>query len=197
MKIRILISLKKGVLDTQGKAIESSLNKNLGFNQISQVRQGKVVELEIAENDPAKIKIFWESYGGTWKGLIDAVNNGIKAGQPGRPSKIVVSGIGAITLAAAAALVTPMLTSLAVVISAIKGTPQADKDALKNAGDAGKAAGQAAAASGTLPAGTTTGITLPASALPASALPTTSNLPLIIGGIAVLGLGAFFLMKKK
>ncbi len=56
MKIRILISLKKGVLDTQGKAIEGALNKNLGFPQISQVRQGKVVELEIAETDPAKIK---------------------------------------------------------------------------------------------------------------------------------------------
>ena len=56
MKIRILISLKKGVLDTQGKAIEGSLNKNLDFNQISQVRQGKVVELEIAETNPAKIK---------------------------------------------------------------------------------------------------------------------------------------------
>lgn len=56
MKIRILISLKKGVLDTQGKAIENSLVKNLGFPQISQVRQGKVVELEIAESDEAKIK---------------------------------------------------------------------------------------------------------------------------------------------
>lgn len=56
MKIRILISLKKGVLDTQGKAIETSLQKNLGFPQISQVRQGKVVELDIAETDPAKIK---------------------------------------------------------------------------------------------------------------------------------------------
>jgi len=56
MKIRILISLKKGVLDTQGKAIEGSLQKNLGFAQISQVRQGKVVELEIAETNPAKIK---------------------------------------------------------------------------------------------------------------------------------------------
>ncbi len=57
MKIRILISLKKGVLDTQGKAIEGSLQKNLGFSQISNVRQGKVVELEIAESAPEKIKL--------------------------------------------------------------------------------------------------------------------------------------------
>ena len=56
MKIRILISLKKGVLDTQGKAIEGALVKNLNFPQISQVRQGKVVELEIAETNPEKIK---------------------------------------------------------------------------------------------------------------------------------------------
>lgn len=56
MKIRIIITLKKGVLDTQGKAIEGSLIKNLGFNQISQVRQGKVVELEIAETSQDKIK---------------------------------------------------------------------------------------------------------------------------------------------
>jgi phosphoribosylformylglycinamidine synthase PurS subunit len=56
MKIRIIITLKKGVLDTQGKAIEASLQKNLGFPQISQVRQGKVVELDIAETDPAIIK---------------------------------------------------------------------------------------------------------------------------------------------
>ena len=57
MKIRIIITLKKGVLDTQGKAIENSLQKNLGFSQISQVRQGKVVELDIAETDLDKIKI--------------------------------------------------------------------------------------------------------------------------------------------
>jgi phosphoribosylformylglycinamidine synthase PurS subunit len=56
MKIRILITLKKAVLDTQGKAIEASLQKNLGFAQISQVRQGKVVELDIAETDSIKIK---------------------------------------------------------------------------------------------------------------------------------------------
>ncbi len=56
MKIRILITLKKGVLDTQGKAIENSLVKNLGFSQISQVRQGKLVEVDVEETDSAKIK---------------------------------------------------------------------------------------------------------------------------------------------
>ena len=56
MKIRIIITLKKGVLDTQGKAIEGSLVKNLGFSQISQVRQGKIVELEINETSSEKIR---------------------------------------------------------------------------------------------------------------------------------------------
>ena len=56
VKVRILISLKAAVLDTQGKTIEASLQKNLGFGQISQVRQGKVIEIEIAETDQVKIK---------------------------------------------------------------------------------------------------------------------------------------------
>ncbi len=47
MKIRVNISLKKAVLDTQGKAIESALVKNLGYSQIGNVRQGKFVDLEI------------------------------------------------------------------------------------------------------------------------------------------------------
>ncbi len=55
MRIRINISLKKGVLDTQGKAIENAVNKNLGFPQISGVRQGKQLEMEIAETDMNKV----------------------------------------------------------------------------------------------------------------------------------------------
>ena len=56
MQIRINIALKKAVLDTQGKAIEASLNKNLGYSQITNVRQGKFVDIEISENDQEKIK---------------------------------------------------------------------------------------------------------------------------------------------
>ena len=57
MQIRINIALKKAVLDTQGKAIEASLNKNLGYSQISNVRQGKFVVIEINETDQEKIQI--------------------------------------------------------------------------------------------------------------------------------------------
>ena len=56
MKVRIIIKLKQGILDIQGKSVESSITDNLGFNQISNVKQGKIIELEIAENNPEKIK---------------------------------------------------------------------------------------------------------------------------------------------
>ncbi len=53
MKARVHITLKNGVLDPQGKAIEKTLG-NLGFAGIGDVRQGKVIELNISETDPAK-----------------------------------------------------------------------------------------------------------------------------------------------
>lgn len=52
MKARIHITLKSGVLDPQGKAIEGAL-KGLGFAGASEVRQGKVIELHLAETDEA------------------------------------------------------------------------------------------------------------------------------------------------
>ncbi|MCC7259937.1 MAG: phosphoribosylformylglycinamidine synthase subunit PurS [Alphaproteobacteria bacterium] len=53
MKAKIHITLKKGVLDPQGKAIEHALG-NLGFNGVSGVRQGKFIELDVSEKDKAK-----------------------------------------------------------------------------------------------------------------------------------------------
>ncbi len=47
MKARIHITLKRGVLDPQGKAIESALH-GLGFPEAADVRQGKVIELDLA-----------------------------------------------------------------------------------------------------------------------------------------------------
>ena len=55
MKVQIHISLKNGVLDPQGKAIESSLI-NLGFDKGENVRQGKFIELNIDENDPVEAR---------------------------------------------------------------------------------------------------------------------------------------------
>jgi len=53
MKARVDITLKTGVLDPQGKAIQHALG-SLGFGGIEGVRQGKVIELDLAETDPAK-----------------------------------------------------------------------------------------------------------------------------------------------
>ncbi len=52
MKARIKITLKNGVLDPQGKAIQNAL-ASLGFAGIGDVRQGKYIEVELAESDEA------------------------------------------------------------------------------------------------------------------------------------------------
>ena len=52
MKARVHITLKNGVLDPQGKAIHNALG-NLGFDGVGDVRQGKVIDLELAETDEA------------------------------------------------------------------------------------------------------------------------------------------------
>jgi phosphoribosylformylglycinamidine synthase subunit PurS len=55
MKARVFVTLKNGVLDPQGKAIGHALN-NLGFGSVGDVRQGKVIDIELAEKDQAKAK---------------------------------------------------------------------------------------------------------------------------------------------
>lgn len=52
VQARISVTLKNGVLDPQGKAIEHALS-GLGFGGVSDVRQGKVIELTLDEQDPA------------------------------------------------------------------------------------------------------------------------------------------------
>ena len=53
MKARVHIMLKTGVLDPQGEAVRHALG-SLGFDCVTGVRQGKVIELELAETDPGK-----------------------------------------------------------------------------------------------------------------------------------------------
>jgi phosphoribosylformylglycinamidine synthase len=53
MKARIKITLKSGVLDPQGKAIENALH-SLGFAGVGDVRQGKYIEVDLAETDKAR-----------------------------------------------------------------------------------------------------------------------------------------------
>ena len=55
MKISVIITLKKDVLDPQGKVIYQTLD-GMGFNDINEVRQGKYFEIDTKENDPKKAK---------------------------------------------------------------------------------------------------------------------------------------------
>ncbi|MFN4203481.1 MAG: phosphoribosylformylglycinamidine synthase subunit PurS [Tabrizicola sp.] len=53
MKARVTVMLKSGVLDPQGEAVRHALG-SLGFSGVNGVRQGKVIELDLAETDAAR-----------------------------------------------------------------------------------------------------------------------------------------------
>mgnify|MGYP001356289221 CR=1 FL=1 len=55
MKISVIVTLKKEVLDPQGNTVQQTL-KNMGYNNISQVRQGKFFEIEVDSDDVEKTK---------------------------------------------------------------------------------------------------------------------------------------------
>ena len=55
MKARIIVTLKPGVLDPQGKAIQNALGA-LGFSGVTEVRQGKYIEVALDETDKAKAR---------------------------------------------------------------------------------------------------------------------------------------------
>ena len=55
MKVKVIVTLKNGVLDPQGKAIQQTLN-SMSFESVSEVRQGKYFDIEVNENDKSKAK---------------------------------------------------------------------------------------------------------------------------------------------
>ena len=55
MKIKVIVTLKDGVLDPQGKAIQQTLN-GMNFQNINEVRQGKYFDIEVNESDENKAK---------------------------------------------------------------------------------------------------------------------------------------------
>ena len=55
MKVKVIITLKEGVLDPQGKAIQQTLN-GMGFSNVNQVRQGKYFDIEVNDSDETKAK---------------------------------------------------------------------------------------------------------------------------------------------
>ena len=60
MKAKIHVTLKQGILDPQGKAIEHALD-SLGFKNAANVRVGKYMELDVSETDKAKAEVLWAS----------------------------------------------------------------------------------------------------------------------------------------
>ena len=56
MRIKILVRLKNQILEPQGKAIEQSLNI-LGFTEFSNIRQGKLIELDLPDNISKEEKV--------------------------------------------------------------------------------------------------------------------------------------------
>ncbi|HEX2256364.1 MAG TPA: phosphoribosylformylglycinamidine synthase subunit PurS [Afifellaceae bacterium] len=56
MKARITITLKPGVLDPQGQAIQGAL-KSLGYDGVEAVRQGKIIDIELADGADAEVRL--------------------------------------------------------------------------------------------------------------------------------------------
>ena len=55
MKLSVIVTLKEEVLDPQGKVVNQTL-KNMGYNNVKNVRQGKYFEIELDETDEGKAK---------------------------------------------------------------------------------------------------------------------------------------------
>ena len=55
MRVKVIVTLKNGVLDPQGKAIQQTLN-GMSFVNVEEVRQGKFFEIDVKENDEIKAK---------------------------------------------------------------------------------------------------------------------------------------------
>ena len=58
MKVKVIVTLKDGVLDPQGKAIQQTLN-GMGYSEVKEVRQGKYFDIEVNTSDEknAKFKV--------------------------------------------------------------------------------------------------------------------------------------------
>ena len=55
MKVKVIVTLKDGVLDPQGKAIQQTLN-GMSFSEVKEVRQGKYFDIEVNASDEEKAK---------------------------------------------------------------------------------------------------------------------------------------------
>jgi LPXTG-motif cell wall-anchored protein len=195
----------------------------LGLVRVNTLHLAENVEKAIRKDRSAVLN-WWKDFGGDFNELLNITNLGIKAGEKGKASKLTGSLGEPVTIAAATATATPVTASLLALLKkigadAVKDAVQSSVtqgktalvDSVKAIVDKGKTNLTDLVNKGNLPKGvTTTLLVTPKGAdttqptKTTEVAPTTetatekkSNMPLIIGGIAVLGLGALFLLKKK
>lgn len=207
-------AIKKAV-DTGGKIAEIGVKIATTPMRLAFIGLVRLNALHLAENlekairkNRNSVKNWWEDFGGNFNELLDITNLGIKAGEKGKAQKLTGMGVVvATTTAVATATATPVLASLVALFKKIG--VEAINDSAKALAVQGKANLTKALGTGSLPKGVTPAVVIstPKTADTQTATPkqtdtqaetkTKSNMPLIIGGIAVLGLGALFLLKKK
>jgi len=173
--------------------------------------------------DRNKVKNWWQDFGGDFNELLKITNLGIKAGEKGKAQALTGTYLGEVATAAAATA-TPATASFMALLKSIgveavkeivktgkDAGGKAIKDSITDLVNKGKQGLTDAINKGALPSGASgTVIVGPPKADPlipvkptpvepttATAIEKKSNMPLIIGGIAVLGIGALFLLKKK
>ena len=216
-------AIKKAV-DTGGKVAAVGVKFSLTVPRAAFLLLVRTNFLHTAENVEKAIRKnrnavsnWWKDFGGDFNELLNITNLGIKAGTPGKASKLTGEPV---TTGATAVAATPITSSFVVLLKGLgvaavtAGVTALTKGITSSADellDKGKKGLTDALNNGTLPPGASgTVIIAPPQANPLEPTKTTevapttetattkkSNMPLIIGGIAVLGLGALFLLKKK
>lgn len=214
--------IKKAV-DAGGKVAEIGVKISATPMRAAFLLLVRTNALHVAENlekairkDRNRVLNWWKDFGGDFTELLDITNLGIKAGEKGKATRLTGSSLGVVVATAAAATAVPVTTSLVALlkslgIEAIKEVAAQGKaavvDSAKDLVTQGKNNLTTALNTGKLPTGVTPAVIIKPAATTTATTPTTttettetsekSNMPLIIGGIAVLGLGALFLLKKK
>ena len=212
--IQKLPPIIKKAVDTGGKVAEIGVKiattpmrlAFLGLVRVNALHVAENLESAIRRNRTAVLN-WWKDFGGDFNELLEVTNLGIKAGESGKASKLTGSLGEPVTIAVATATATPVTASLFALlkkigVEAVTGSAKAladqGKTALTNAITKGinLPKGVTPAVVVSTPKATTTAPT-PTATTTEATTEKKSNMPLIIGGIAVLGLGAFFLLKKK
>ena len=217
-------AVKKAV-DTAGKVANVGVKITIAPMRAAFLGLVRLNALGVAENlekairkDRNKVMNWWKDFGGDFNELLNITNLGIKAGTPGKAQKLTgnMGLVVATTTAVATATAVPITTSLVALlknigVEAVKGSADAlanaGKDALTNALNKGQSlpgVTPALVIEQPKPESTANALPKPTADKTTDDVPPAvtddtkkSNMPLILGGIAVLGLGAYFLMKKK